>query len=134
MIAKTINFTDYNGNKKEKTYHFNLNKVELAEMEVSVNGGLSDMLKKISTEKDKPKIVEFFKDIILRSYGVKSEDGERFEKSPELAKAFSQTEAFVELFMEIANNSEAAVAFVKGVIPAGSVPANVEAEIVAQMK
>lgn len=122
MIAKTINYTDYNGNKKAKTYYFNLNKVEMAEMEVSVNGGLSDMLKKISEEEDKPKIVEFFKDLILRSYGVKSDDGERFEKSPELAKAFSQTEAFVELFMEIANNSEAAVAFVKGVIPAGTIP------------
>lgn len=118
MLTKEIKFTDYNGREKTKTYYFNLNRVELTEMEVGVEGGLSESLKRISKEEDHAKIVAFFKDLILKSYGVKSDDGESFIKSEELSAKFSQTEAFVTLFTEISTNSAKAVEFVKGVIPA----------------
>ena len=63
-------------------------------------------------------LIDLFKDLILRSYGEKSADGRRFIKSKELSTAFSQTEAYSELFMELVTDAEKAAEFVNGITPA----------------
>ena len=60
-----------------------------------------------------------FKEIILASYGVRSEDGKRFMKSEKAKEEFESSEAFVELFMELATDEKAAADFVNGLIPQG---------------
>lgn len=117
MIKRTITYTDYNGNERTEDFHFNLTKAELMEMELCENGGLGEMIKRIVAAQDTPEIIKVFKKIILKSYGEKSPDGKRFVKSEELATAFSQTEAYSILFMELSTNTEAAIKFVNGVIP-----------------
>ncbi len=47
-----------------------------------------------------------------------SPDGKRFVKSKEMAEAFSQTEAYSDLFMELSTNTDAAIEFAKGIMPA----------------
>ena len=113
-LSKTIKYTDYNGVERKETHYFNYNKAEIAEMELSTAGGLSEMIKKITEAQDGPSIMKLFKDIILGSYGVKSPDGKQFIKSDELSKQFSQTEAYSELFMELVTNADAAAEFVSG--------------------
>ena len=117
MLKKTMTYTDYDDVERTEDFYFNLSKAEVAEMEMSEYGGLSNLLKKIVQEKDTKRIIEMFKDLILRSYGEKSQDGKRFVKNQELRDAFSQTEAYSELFMELAGNAEAAAAFVNGITP-----------------
>lgn len=117
MITKEITYTDYNGQERTEKYQFNFSKAELAEMELSVGGGLAAMLQRITETDDHPEMVRLFKDMILKAYGVKSADGKRFEKSEELRTAFSQTEAFSELYIELLTNTEAAIAFANGLIP-----------------
>ena len=80
---------------------------------------MQKLLKQITETNDRKRLIELAKDLILRSYGVKSEDGRRFVKSTELSEEFSQTEAFSELFMEVGTDDGAAVAFVKGILPQG---------------
>jgi hypothetical protein len=53
----------------------------------------------------------------MDSYGEKSLDGVRFIKSPELSLAFSQTDAYNKLFMELMSDGSAAAAFINSVIP-----------------
>lgn len=118
MLKKVISYTDYDGNERKETFYFNLSKAEIAEMELSTSGGLAQMIQKIIDEKDHPKIVRIFKDLILKSYGEKSPDGKRFVKSEEISNAFAQTEAYSELFMELASNADAASAFINGIVPA----------------
>lgn len=118
MLKKVIAYTDYDGNERKETFYFNLSKAEIAEMELSTSGGLAQMIQKIIDEKDHPKIVRIFKDLILKSYGEKSPDGKRFVKSEEISNAFAQTEAYSELFMELASNADAASAFINGIVPA----------------
>lgn len=118
MLKKTISYVDYNGTKRTEDFYFNLTKAEISEMELEIPGGMSEMLKRITAAQDTPTLVKIFKDLILRSYGVKSDDGRRFIKSPQLKEEFSQTEAYSELFMELATNAEAASAFINGIIPA----------------
>lgn len=121
MLKKTIKYTDYNGAEREETFFFNLSKAELMEMEMGTNGGLAEMIQQIVNTQDTPAIIKIFKDIILKAYGEKSLDGKRFIKINDagvpLSIAFSQTEAFSELFMELATNADAAANFIKGIVP-----------------
>ena len=117
MLKKTIKYTDYNGEEQTEDFYFNLSKAELTEMELSTTGGYGEMLQGIVAAEEHTKLVPIIKDIIFKSYGEKSDDGKRFMKSPELSTAFSQTEAYSELFMEIATDADASAAFVNGIIP-----------------
>ena len=116
MLKKTIVYTDYEGNERTDDFYFNLNQPELLEMNVSEKGGLEKVIEKIIATDDFKKLVEIFKEIILKAYGEKSLDGRRFVKSKELSEQFSQTEAYSILFMELALNAEAASAFINGII------------------
>lgn len=117
MLKKTITYTDYNGIERKEDFYFNLSKAELTEMEHGVAGGMTQMLNTIIEKKDTKEIMAMFKAIILKGYGEKSPDGKRFMKSNELSIAFSQTEAYTELFMEIATNADAATNFVNAMLP-----------------
>lgn len=119
MLKKTITYTDYNGVERTEDFYFNFTEAELAEMQMSAEGGLSAMVEKIVQAQDQPAIFKLFKDLVLKAYGVKSPDGRRFMKSDELRADFSQTEAFSILFMELGTDADKAAAFVNGVIPQG---------------
>ena len=118
MLKKTINYVDYNGVERKEDFYFNLTKEEVTEMELSVDGGLSQMIEQLVNAKDNKQIIALFKEIILKAYGEKSADGRRFIKSKEISEAFSQTEAYSELFVELALNEDEAAKFIKGILPA----------------
>lgn len=118
MLKKTITYVDYNGNERTEDFYFNLSKAEVTEMEMSTSGGLAEMIQRIVAAQDAPAIIKVFKDLILKAYGVKSPDGKRFEKSEKIATEFAQTEAYSQLFMELATDAAAASAFINGVVPA----------------
>lgn len=118
MLKKTITFTDYNGVEKKKDYRFNLSKAELLEMEIGTTGGYAEMIQKIVDANDAPQLIDIFKKLVFKAYGELSADGERFIKSQELSEAFSQTEAYSQLFMELATDDKAAAEFINGIMPA----------------
>lgn len=118
MLKKTITYTDYNGSERTEDFYFNLTKAEVMEMELSTAGGLAEQITRIVNAKDAPAIIAIFKDLVLRAYGEKSADGKRFIKSEEIKTGFSQTEAYSQLFMELATDADAAAAFVNGIVPA----------------
>ena len=128
MLKKTITYTDFNGMERSEDFYFNLTKAEVMEMEMSTVGGLSEMIQRIIAAQDTPSIIKVFKDLVLKSYGEKSADGKRFIKTPEIAEAFSQTEAYSVLFMELATNADSAAAFVNGIIPKSNGKANLLAD------
>ena len=117
MLKKTVTYTDYNGNERTEDHYFNLNKAELMELEMSVDGGLTTMIKRISSAQDGPSIMKVFKDILMKSYGIKSDDGRRFIKSEEISTAFSQTEAYSIIFMELVTDADTSSKFIEGIIP-----------------
>lgn len=123
MLKKNIKYVDYNGNNRAEDFYFNLNKAEVIELQLGTVGGLTKTLEKIVQEKDTSRIIEYFKTIILKAYGEKSADGRRFIKSQELRDAFEQTEAYSELFMELASDAKMAAEFINGVLPKEAVDA-----------
>ena len=117
MYVKDIKYTDYNGEERCERAFFNLSQAELTEYAYSVDGGLYNYVNRLITTKNVPKLMEMFKDIIAKSYGEKSPDGRRFIKSPELSKSFMETEAYSNLFMELATNPETVSEFLNGIMP-----------------
>lgn len=117
MLQKVIKFKNFDGKDTERTCYFNLMKSEIMELEMSIDGGLAEMISKIVEAKSAPELIAVFKKIILASYGEKDIDGEHFNKSPELSARFSNSLAYSSLFMELATNADAATIFINGIIP-----------------
>ena len=133
MLKKTITYTDFDGNERTEDHYFNLTEAEIQESNLRTPGGIEAKLKKIVQAKDPNELVTYFKSFILDAYGVKSEDGRRFIKSDELKTEFSQTGAYNKLFMELTTNTDAAIAFVQGVIPQVPEKENAAENIVTPM-
>ena len=117
MLKKTITYTDYDGLERTEEFRFNLTKAELVDMELTTAGTFSETMKRIIAEKDIIRIAKLFKELLLKSYGVKSDDSKRFIKSQELSEAFSQTEAYSDLYIELLSNPEEAAKFFAEVAP-----------------
>lgn len=118
MYKKTVTYKDFNGVERTESYYFNLNQVELMKMEVGTTGGFVEMVQRVIDAKDAPEILRVFEDLVLKAYGVKSDDGKRFEKSDKLTAEFASSAAYPIIYMEFATNADSAAEFVKGIIPA----------------
>ena len=114
MIKKTIEYVDYNGTERSEDFYFNLTEAECIDLEIGTSGGYTEMIRRMVNAKD---LAALIKDFISNAYGVKSPDGRRFMKSPEILAEFTETEAFSKLYMELATNAKEAAAFVNGVLP-----------------
>lgn len=127
MIAKTVKYKDYNGVEREETFLFNLTEAEVTEMQLSINGGLGEMIKELISAKDSAQVIKIFKELLLKSYGEKTLDGKRFRKVDDrnipLSIAFSETEAYSKLFMELATDDAKAAEFVNGIMPSSATEA-----------
>ena len=118
MYAKKIKFVDFDGNPREETFYFNLSKAEIMKMQLEVKGGLTAVIEKIQETKDVPALIELFADLIKRAYGAKSADGRNFVKNDKIWEDFESTNAYSELYMELATNADAAADFINAVVPA----------------
>lgn len=117
MYKKTMTYTDFDGNTRKEDFFFNFTTAELAEMELTAKGGLKGEIEAITNEQNGEKIVDWFKKIILKSVGKKSPDGRKFIKSKEISDDFAQTQAYSDLFMELAFDAKKGADFINKVIP-----------------
>ena len=115
MFKKTIEFKDYDGTDKTKDCWFHLKKTEILEIAMDLPEDLTedivdeqgnaieeDIGHKIYEALGKKGVMKFIKDLILKSYGVRSRDGKTFEK----------------LYFDMITQDDVFVEFVNAVIPA----------------
>ena len=129
MITKDTKYVDFLGNERTETMHFNLTQVELVEMGMDLPDDIKEEVgddpsniteetaMNLMVKLGEKGIMAFLKTVILKSYGVVSEDGRRFEKSEQISKEFSETIAFDNLMMELLADDEAAANFINSLIP-----------------
>ena len=110
-------YIDFNGVERTEDFYFNLSKAEIADMELSTTGGIKDMVNKILEAKDQAKLVSLFKDLIRMAYGVKSEDGRNFIKNDKVREDYFSTNAYSDLYMELATNDQFASQFFEAILP-----------------
>lgn len=118
MLKKTITYTDYDGVERTEDFYFNFSEAELMEWQLVTNGGLTSYVQKIVDAKDQPRLITLFKELLLKAYGIKSDDGRRFIKSDKISEEFSQSPAYSILYMELVTDDKVAADFVNGIIPA----------------
>lgn len=128
MLKKTITYTDFNGVERKEDFYFNFTEAELTEMQLTTEGGLDAYIQRVVDAKDQTTLIELFKDLVLKAYGVKSEDGRYFDKSDAAKERFSHSEPYSIIFMELATDDAAAAEFFNGVIPKATAKAIAEAE------
>ena len=117
MFKKTITYTNFNGEEITEDFFFNLSKSEIAKSNFSTAGGIENLLRKLVNEKNIQSLSDLFTDFIGRSYGIRSDDGKFFRKSPEIRADFENSAAYDTLYMELLTSPESAVEFLKGVLP-----------------
>lgn len=117
MLTKTVTYEDYNGVERTENFYFNLSKAKLMEMELGVDGGYAEFIKKIIDAKDTKQLIKLFKELVLTAYGVKDDSGKRFIQNAEVAAEFEQSPAYSEIFMELVTDDVKAAEFVTGIMP-----------------
>lgn len=134
MYKKTITYEDFDGKTRVEDAYFNLTKSELIEFALNlpdnVSGSMvkdgekideSQAMTKIMSAFNSKGLFQFIKDLILKSYGVRKDEGRRFAKKDEngrsLAIEFSETMAYEAIMDEFLNDDNAAAEFVNAVIP-----------------
>lgn len=118
MIKKTLTFENHDGKTVTKTYHFHMNKAELAEMQLSAKGGLAEELRAILATGDGGLIMSTFKGLMMQTVGKRSEDGELFRKTQDIRDEFEFSGAYSAMFMEMIADTNLALEFIKGIMPA----------------
>lgn len=117
MLKKTVTYEDFNGKTQTDEIYFHLSKAEIAAMQVRMDGKFIDHLKDLVNQNHVEELFGIFRDLVLDSYGVKSEDGKRFVKSPEARKDFECSIAFSEILTETITSSEQMAIFTRGILP-----------------
>jgi hypothetical protein len=117
MIKKTVTYTDYNGIERTESFYFHFTQAELVDMEMSTEGGFAERIQRIIDAKDQTSLLKVIKQFVLDAYGVKSDDGRRFIKKPEVKEAFVECPAYSEIYMEFLSDDKFAAEFVNGVVP-----------------
>lgn len=121
MLKQDITYEDFNGDTRTETFYFNLTKTELAELDIDAGGTLKNRLTRMIQNQDSYGMAKFFKDLIVKAYGEKSDDGRYFEKGEEysLGKRFTRSNAFDKFFTELLSDTtgKKAEAFIYGIVP-----------------
>lgn len=117
MFSDTIEYTDFDGNPRKETLYFNISSAEAIDLEMKYPGGYVNKLRRDIDRQDNAEIMQDYKDFIHLSYGIKSDDGRRFIKSPEIYEEFVSTEAYTEFYLKFLGDPDYALKFIVNTFP-----------------
>ncbi|QPL14701.1 hypothetical protein SEA_SCHWARTZ33_56 [Gordonia phage Schwartz33] len=123
MLKQSVRYTDFDDNESIETLYFNLTKTELAD-----NLDIKDELEKLQQdftgdrkrtldELEIRRVLELVKKLMRLSYGVRSEDGKRFIKTPAQWDEFTQTAVYDAFLFSLFAEPTKAIAFMTGILP-----------------
>lgn len=123
MYRKEFTYTNLNGEEKTVQLLFNLSLKEARSFIAKYTDGkieekeINKAFTKLIDSKDYEKMLELIEDLMLCSYGEKSEDGEHFIKNDDIRKNFSESYTFAEFFEALVMDNVELTNFIQHVIP-----------------
>lgn len=123
MFSDKITYTDFNGIEQTMDVFFHLSKTEGTQLVAKNNGEFYKRLMSIYTNiendmADGNDVMQVMLELIDMSYGIKSEDGQRFIKDPLYLDNFKSSPAYdVFIFDKLAAEPDYANKFIIGVLP-----------------
>lgn len=121
MHSHTITYENFNGETKTKVVNFNLTEAELTKLQKDYlsEGGINKVMDEAIASGDTKQLLDFFELLVHRSYGIKSADGEEFDKSPEIMAHFEFQAYYSNLYMSFfEDEGRVGQAFIRAVMPA----------------
>lgn len=115
MIKKTMTYVDFNGETVVEDLYFNLNALEYTRLTARNGGDLDKRIAELVEKEDTEGIIALMEDLLLSSYGVKSEDGRRFVKTKQIREEFEYSQAYADLFVLLLTNPEETKKFGQGI-------------------
>ena len=134
MYKKTLTYTDFNGDTVTEDLYFNLSKAELIEMNFRAKGGLKNFIEAIINARDTNTLTDIFKNLLLKSYGIKSPDGKKFLKNATIREEFECSIPYDIMFTTLSSDAKEAAAFVNGILPKELVAEMENVEMPAEFK
>lgn len=117
MLKKTIKYYDFNDVERTEDHYFGLLESEITKKSLETNGGLVNKIQRAVDAKNMPELIQIMTEFIDMSYGIKSDDGKYFRKTPEALADFKASPAYDVLYMELVSDAKAASEFVNGIFP-----------------
>lgn len=124
MVSKEITYQNVDGKTVTEVAYFHLNKGDLMEIEVEFDEGFDVHAKKVVEKQNKKEILNLFKYLISKAYGVRTEEGGFYHDEAKTRK-FMQSEAYGELLFSLASNEAEIKSFMEGImpkLPTGAIP------------
>lgn len=115
MFKTVVKYENFNGEEKERELYFHLSQDEIAELALDPKV-LRDLAHAHQTD-DRLGMLMAIRDLVKRAYGIRSEDGERFIKTPEQADLFLQSAVYEEFLGNIITTDGGFDKFLEGVLP-----------------
>ena len=116
MFKKTIEYTDFNGDKQSRDFYFHLTKAEIGAF-AHGKDALKERFDKIVNSKDGFAILDQFRWFIKIGCGKRSEDGQRFIKTEEAQSELLDSPAFDVLLEELSTSANGALEFIGKLFP-----------------
>ena len=117
MFTDTITYEDFNGETQTMDVYFNISKMEAFTMDPDGPDGYAKKLQDVADSNNMITIIDAFRDIVKKAYGVKSEDGKRFIKSEEAFREFEESPAYDEFMMKLVGDEGYVLDFIFGAFP-----------------
>jgi hypothetical protein len=121
MHRHPVTYTDFNDNQKSKELYFNLSEAELTKLQKDYlhEGGIQAVMNRAVVSGDTAQLLDFFELLVRRSYGIKSPDGEIFDKSEKIWNDFENSAFYSDLYMSFfQDEGRVGQAFIRAVMPA----------------
>lgn len=120
MIKKTITYQDDDGQTVTGDFLFHMNRLELLEVHREHNGDMTGHVQQLIKTRNARAMIDEMAAIVVRAYGVRSDDGKNFVKTPELTSAFAKSPALVQLMDELCKETYTATEFIVGALAPNS--------------
>jgi hypothetical protein len=114
MLKKEIKYKNFDNEEVTRTFYFNLTEAEWLELEVQERG-LQRMMERTVETLDVEGMHSLIKSFVLSGYGVR--EGDDFVKTDELRQRFMATDAYSRLFIELLQDADKAITFIRGMLP-----------------
>lgn len=136
MLKQTVTYENFNGFEVTEDLYFNLSTPELARLSARYGGDVSEYATKLAKSGNLDAMLHFIEDLMLTSYGKKSDDGKRFVKTKEVREEFEYSIAYATLFEELLTDPDKAQAFghglAQGAATSGKQKQSQAAQLIAQ--
>lgn len=134
MISYDVAYRDWNGKERSEKCRFNINEVELRQLNAKYGGSLDAYFSRIYQEKDEKEMMNFVMELLRLAYGVMDDDAVHFRKSEAIWTDWISTPCFEKFFTDVMSSDVKSGEFIKGVLPKKLMESVDDEEAAAKMR